>query len=211
MNSRDFTVGLVGMALLLSAGACKEKNAKADPRVAGQTATTENVENSAPAARPEPEAKRTNGELTHGKTKLRFSVALPPGLVEVHDGSSSSRVSYRKGENDFDGYNVMIGIDRDGKRGLEMTKNATQKAFERESATKNAKVIERGDWNGGGWYMAASFVEGGKSRVTVISRVVAGDSVLVCRGDGEGKVASTPEATAKVLTSACKSLTITPG
>ena len=208
MNGKRPSMAIFGSALLLAAGGCN-REAEAAPDTEAATP----AKDEAPPASPEAKApiKLTAGELSAGKKKLRFTLALPEGLREVRDGlGGGGMVSYRKNEKGYDGYSITVGIDPRGTKDmLKPMKAALLAELEEAKKTKKAAVLSQGDWDNGGWYFSGSFEEAGKPYVTMMSRIVVGDAVLMCRGDGEGEVAKTPEATAKVLVEACKSVKVT--
>ena len=207
MNGKRLGMGIFGMALLLAAGGCN-REAEAAPDAEDAKPATDEAPKPAPAKAP---IELTAGELSTGKTKLRFTIALPEGLREVKDGlGGGGMVSYRKNEKGYDGYSITVGIDpRGNKETLKPMKAALLAELEEAKKTKKAVVLSQGDWDNGGWYFSGSFEEAGKPYVTMMSRIVVGDTVLMCRGDGEGEVAKTPPATAKVLIEVCKSLKVT--
>lgn len=207
MSDDRIVIGILSVAISLSMMGCERKAPSGEQHADGTTqATTGKAHEPAPS---KPSTSLTKGELSYGKLEVAYTIALPPGIKAVDDAAGRGMISYRKGRNDFDGYNVAIAVGRSKKGTLAAEKAAMLAELERQKATKKAKVLEQGDWDGGGWYLAATFEEGGKPRVTMMSRVVKGDTVLMCRGDGEGAVARAPAATAKVLIETCKSLVIT--
>jgi hypothetical protein len=193
-------------ALSLALIACEGKSTPGADHAAG---TTQAATGKAPEAA-KPSTQLTKGELSVGKTKVAFTIALPPGIRAVDEGASHGIISYRKGKNEFDGYNMTLGIEEGGKRMLASTRAALLAEIERQKAPpKKGKLLDQGDLDGGGWYVAFSFEDGGKPCATVMSRIVKGDTVLMCRGDVEGRLGTTPAASAKILIEACKSLVVT--
>jgi hypothetical protein len=206
--SNDRIPMVIGTAALSFAlMACEGKSAPREEHAAG---TTQAATGKAPAAAPaKASTQLTTGELNEGKGKVTFTIALPPEIHAVDEGTPNI-INYRRGKKDFDGYNVAVGIDSGGKRALASTKAALLAEVERQKGPpKKGKLLDQGDVDGGGWYVAFSFEDGGKPCATVMSRIVKGDTVVMCRGDVEGRLGSTPAASAKVLIEACKSLVIT--
>jgi hypothetical protein len=80
----------------------------------------------------------TSGELAAGNQRVRFTIALPEGLKPVKDElASGAIVTYRKSENDFEGYGVTVGLDRRGKAMLARGKQAILSEFEEAKTCKS--------------------------------------------------------------------------
>ncbi|MEZ4444026.1 MAG: hypothetical protein R3B72_33445 [Polyangiaceae bacterium] len=189
------------LLLFLTCGACDDQG----PAPAPGEASGKSVETSAPAAAPEAEPKReterVTGKVKGPKGEVGFAVDLPKGLIAVDE--SPGMAMYRRGKDDFEGYNFAIAVERD-KRPLELERARFEAAM--KDPRKKGKVLDSGTIDEGGWYVAASFEEGGKRNVTLMANVGSGEVVLMCRGDATGELTKDEEAAAKTLRETCASL-----
>ncbi len=150
----------------------------------------------------------TTGKLSTRKTKVGYTILLPPGIRAQNDGVSPSTVAYRKGPNDFDGYNVSLTLEAEGRHEFATAKASLMASFLGTKANK-PKLIDQGDLPGGGWYFTGSFTEGGKSEVMLRAYVAKGDAGLVVTGDGTGALANDPAKTSAALIDIAKSIVVT--
>jgi hypothetical protein len=195
-------VALVAVALAAMAG-CDSGDAK--PAAGKPTADSSAAAgDTKPAKAPATSSRKTvatKSEVKGKKGMVSFTVALPEGLKDVSD--SPVIKNFRKGKDEFSGYAFAIGVER-----LVRPLEAEVARFEvaMKDPKKKGKMLDKGELDGGGWYVAASFEEGGKRNVSLMSNVGSGDTLMMCRGDASGPEVADEAAAAEVLRATCASI-----
>lgn len=168
------------------------------------TATATTKASVAPAE-PTRAATTTSIETRDGK-KVTFSIVLPPNIREASSSSSKWSKDYRRGEDDFDGYNITVAVDR-GEKGSDY--EATVASYKSAPKEKQVRLLDSDQW-AHGWFVAAELVEAGKKNLTVRANVKAGSVTMFCRGDATGDLAAQAKEAVSVLVKSCRSIQVTP-